>query len=191
MECLNVVIFLSRTDLSTYNIYQNGILDKSVVDLKSFKWNDIVSFYIGCSFSFDGCLINNGVDIKTDNNDVGMYLTNIDCVSVGPFSTKMIVSMRNIHVSQLKTAVECTIDCDFAHGAPMQIGSPEDIGIKDITRCDFGSPNKIELLEDEIPVFWACGMTSSEAAKSASKKGHTPTFRAFLIFVILNVIINK
>lgn len=154
-----------RTDLSTYDVYENGEFVKCASDLKEINWDDKVCFYLGCSFSFDDRLINSGIKLRTDNN-VSMYLTNIDCISVGPFNTKMVVSMRPIPESQLKTAVDCTVDCDFAHGAPIHIGCPDDIGIKDVMNVDFGSPTKF--LENEVPVFWACGVTSGRAIKSAS-----------------------
>ena len=43
------------------------------------------------------------------------------------------------------------------HGAPVHIGKPELIGIKDIHKPDYGSA--VTINPDELPVFWACGVT--------------------------------
>jgi uncharacterized protein YcsI (UPF0317 family) len=37
------------------------------------------------------------------------------------------------------------------------IGSPETIGITNLGRPDFGEP--VPIHPDEVPVFWACGVT--------------------------------
>lgn len=160
-----LILSYFRTDISSYNVYENGKLSKTVDDLMEYDWNDMVSFYLGCSFSFDDQLINNGINLRTETN-VSMYLTNIACHPVGPFKTNMVVSMRPIPKNKLVTAVQCTADLDFAHGAPIHIGYPEDIGIRDVMKVDFGQASQI--LDDEVPVFWACGVTSSCAIRSAS-----------------------
>jgi uncharacterized protein YcsI (UPF0317 family) len=45
----------------------------------------------------------------------------------------------------------------LAHGTPVHIGDPKEIGIEDIGKNEFGHSTQIE--DDEIPVFWACGVT--------------------------------
>ncbi len=49
-----------------------------------------------------------------------------------------------------------------SHGGPIHIGEPEKLGIKDIKKPDFG--DYVHPLEDDILVFWACGVTSILAA---------------------------
>jgi uncharacterized protein YcsI (UPF0317 family) len=52
-----------------------------------------------------------------------------------------------------------------AHGAPVHIGDPERIGIRDITKPDFGDP--VPFQQGEIPIFWACGVTPQAVAMHA------------------------
>jgi uncharacterized protein YcsI (UPF0317 family) len=52
------------------------------------------------------------------------------------------------------------------HGAPVHVGSPSSLGIADLSEPDFGDALKIA--EDDVPVFWACGVTP-QAALMASK----------------------
>ena len=55
------------------------------------------------------------------------------------------------------------------HGAPVEVGSPERIGITDLMHPDYGDAPVLE--DGDVPVFWACGVTP-QAAVMASK----PTF---------------
>lgn len=163
-----------RTDLSTYRIFRKNEIFDTVPDLKSAPWDDTVSFYLGCSFSFDSKLIDAGIHIE-QTEDVPMYLTNIDCITVPPFSTKMLVSMRSIPKEKLNLAVNCTLNCDYAHGAPIHIGSPDEIGINDLGKSLMRDVEDLD--KDHVPVFWACGVTSSYAIKSANLEecySHSP-----------------
>ena len=54
-------------------------------------------------------------------------------------------------------AIQITTRFPAVHGAPVHIGKPELIGIEDITKPDYGDPANPR--EDELPVFWACGVT--------------------------------
>ena len=161
---LKNVLLLFRTDLPAYRVIENGEITNTVVDLKEIDWNDMVTFYVGCSFSFDDQLIANDIPLD-QNQNICMYETNISCKEVPPFKTNMYVSLRPIPKDKLKTAVNCTLNTDFAHGAPIHIGNPESIGIPNLSENIMDV--KIDLAEDEIPVFWACGITSGYAVKSA------------------------
>ena len=46
---------------------------------------------------------------------------------------------------------------------------------KDISKPDFGDP--VEIKEGEIPVFWACGVTSQMAVTSAPISRHYENYR--------------
>ena len=54
-------------------------------------------------------------------------------------------------------AIKITTGFPAGHGAPVHIGKPELIGIKDLGRPDYG--DAVPVREDELPVFWACGVT--------------------------------
>lgn len=161
-------IFYIRTDLPAYNVFKDGEFFETVENLLKYDWDDVVSFYLGCSFSFDNKLLNKGIKLKGLDKNVSMFTTNVKCNPVGLFSADMVVSMRVIKESQLQLAVEATIDSDYAHGGPIHLGRPDDIGIENIQKSEFGSDVGCVLTEDEIPVFWACGVTSTVAVKSAS-----------------------
>lgn len=130
----------------------------------------MVSFYIGCSFSFEEAVVAAGIpeQIVDKDRNVSMYKTSIQCRPVGPFVCPMVVSMRPIPRNLVEKVVEVTSVYDAVHGAPIHIGDPAIIGINDVTTPDFGDASKIG--ENDVPVFWACGVTSSLAVRAASKK---------------------
>ena len=130
--------------------------------------DDYVSFYIGCSFSFEEALADAGIQLQNviKNRHVSMFITNIQCERIGPFATPMVVSMRPIPRDLVERAVITTAAYDAVHGAPIHIGDPSIVGVEDINNVDFGEPSDVGNL---IPMFWACGVTSSLAVRSASK----------------------
>lgn len=147
------------TDVPKYRIWKNGKLEAEVTDVSEFWRDDLVTFVIGCSFSFEAPLIAAGIDVRniSENHNVPMYLSNIDTVPAGMFNGKMVVSMRPIPYSQIVKATTITARVPKVHGAPIHIGNPEIIGIKDISKPDFGEPSTIR--DGEVPVFWCCGVT--------------------------------
>jgi len=118
-----------------------------------------VSFALGCSFSFEEALLADGIDVRhiSLNCNVPMYRTNIPCVSAGVFSGPMVVSMRPMRPADAIRAVQITSRFPSVHGAPVHLGLPQQIGIADITKPDYG--DAVPVGADELPVFWACGVT--------------------------------
>jgi uncharacterized protein YcsI (UPF0317 family) len=51
------------------------------------------------------------------------------------------------------------------HGGPVHIGSPAALGIADLDKPDWGEPVQME--PDDVPMFWACGVTPQQAAMEA------------------------
>ncbi|MGB9839876.1 putative hydro-lyase [Thermovenabulum sp.] len=153
-----------RTDIPKYRIYKEGNLIDEVTNIKDIWQDDFVSFLIGCSFTFEKALLENGIPVRhiEENKNVPMYITNIDTVPAGVFSGKMVVSMRPIPEKLVIGAVQVTSRFPSVHGAPVHIGDPKKIGIKDIEKPDFGDP--VEIKENEVPVFWACGVTPQAVA---------------------------
>lgn len=146
-------------DFPKYRIYENGVMTGEYTDVEKFWRDDLVGFLIGCSFSFESEMINADIEIRhnTMGCNVPMYITNIDCTPAESMSGKMVVSMRPIPYSQVVKAVTVTADYPKVHGAPIHIGDPAVIGIKDIGKPDFGDP--VIINEGEVPVFWPCGVT--------------------------------
>ncbi|KAJ8045746.1 D-glutamate cyclase, mitochondrial [Holothuria leucospilota] len=157
-----------RTDLPAYNVFKNGEFSRTVYDLLEFgdSMNHFCFFYLGCSFSFDQALLTAGVPLRniTQHGNVSMYRTNIRCQKVGKFDCQQIVSLRFIPEDKVQLAYEVTHPCKDTHGAPVHIGNPAVIGIKDVKKPDYGP----EIIPEpgDVPVFWSCGVTGLEAVKS-------------------------
>jgi uncharacterized protein YcsI (UPF0317 family) len=152
-----------RTDLPRYRVWRDGELVGEPSDIRSEWRGDLVAFMIGCSFSFESALLDAGVPVRhiEEGVNVPMYLTSVRCVPAGRFSGNMVMSMRPIPHRQVVTAVTCTARFPAVHGAPMHVGNPEAIGVRDISRPDFGDP--VTIKPGETPVFWACGVTPQAA----------------------------
>ena len=156
-----------RTDVPRYRVYREGQLREEVETVSSLCGSDTVSFLLGCSFSFEQALLASDVPVRNleEGRNVSMYRTHRTCVPAGPFSGPLVVSMRPMTPEQAVRAVQVTTRFNLTHGAPVHMGSPEALGINDLSRPDFGDP--VTLKPDEIPVFWACGVTSQLAVLSA------------------------
>lgn len=166
-----------RTDIPSYNIYRNGALTDTVPDITALWRDDFVAFIIGCSFSFEQALVNEGVPLRhlEDNLTVPMYRTTIETEQAGPFKGGMVVSMRPMTARNAIRAVEITSRFPHTHGSPVHLGDPSQIGIRNIDTPDWGDP--VHVAEDEIPVFWACGVTPQNAIRAAKPEiciTHTP-----------------
>jgi len=153
-----------RTDLPCYRVYQQGELVSEPTDLLSWWRDDLVAFLIGCSFTFEHALIQAGVPVRHVELgcNVPMYRTNIACKPAGMFRGPMVVSMRPLTPAQQIKAVQICARYPRAHGAPIHFGDPAAIGIRDLSRPDFGDP--VPIHPGEVPVFWACGVTPQAVA---------------------------
>lgn len=147
------------TDFPKYRIYEKGVMTGEYTSVEQFWRDDLVSFLIGCSFSFESELIDAGIEMRhnTMGCNVPMYITNIETVPGGIFQGPTTVSMRPIPYEQVVRAVTVSGAMPRVHGTPIHIGDPAAIGIKDINKPDFGDP--VEIKPGEVPVFWACGVT--------------------------------
>jgi len=148
-----------RTDLPRYRVWRKGELVAEPEDVREFWRDDLVSFVIGCSFSFEEALMAEGIELRhvAQRRNVPMYRTSIATKEAGPFHGPMVVSMRPLKPADAIRAVQITTRFPAVHGAPVHIGKPELIGIKDVMKPDYG--DAVEVREDELPVFWACGVT--------------------------------
>jgi uncharacterized protein YcsI (UPF0317 family) len=157
-----------RTDVPRYRVYRHGDLAEEPTDLSRWWSDDLVSFLIGCSFTFEAALVDAGVPVRhvEQGTNVPMYLTSIPTVPAGVFHGPMVVSMRPVPAEKIVRAVQVTSRFPAVHGAPVHIGDPAAIGIREIARPDLGDP--VEVRPGEVPVFWACGVTP-QAAAMASK----------------------
>jgi uncharacterized protein YcsI (UPF0317 family) len=157
-----------RTDLPRYRVWRNGELASEPADVMDLWRDDLVTFLIGCSFSFETALIEAGVPVRNieQGRNVSMYRTNVACRPAGRLSGPLVVSMRPIPAGQVATAVQVTARMPDVHGAPVHVGAPEALGIADLRTPDFGDP--VHPHDGDVPVFWACGVTP-QAALMASR----------------------
>jgi uncharacterized protein YcsI (UPF0317 family) len=156
-----------RTDLPRYRVWRNGALVDEPTDILKWWRDDLVTFAIGCSFSFEQALLEAGIELRhmTCDCTVPMYRTSIETTVAGPFHGPLVVSMRPMKPADAIRAVQVTTRFPAVHGAPVHIGKPESIGIKDLGRPDWG--DAVPVHDDELPVFWACGVTPQSVIMAA------------------------
>ena len=156
-----------RTDLPRYRVWRAGALVEEPTDLLKWWRDDLVTFAIGCSFSFEQALLEDGIELRhmTCDCTVPMYRTSVETVPAGPFHGPLVVSMRPMKPADAIRAVQITTRFPAVHGAPVHLGKPESIGIKDIAKPDWG--DAVPIHDDEIPVFWACGVTPQSVIAAA------------------------
>jgi uncharacterized protein YcsI (UPF0317 family) len=176
-----------RTDVPRYRVWQRGELVDEPTDVRKLWRDDLVTFVIGCSFSFEQALVDAGLSMRhlDQNRNVAMYRTNIPTTAAGPFCGPMVVSMRPLRAAAAIRAIQVTSRFPDVHGAPVHIGDPTLIGIKDLALPDYGDP--VDVMRDELPVFWACGVTPQAAIARAKPEfciTHAPG--AMLITDLLN-----
>jgi uncharacterized protein YcsI (UPF0317 family) len=156
-----------RTDIPQYVVWKDGEAIDRPADVMKYWRDDLVSFVIGCSYSFEEAMMADDLPIRhiEQNVLVPMYRTNIACKPVGPFAGPMVVSMRPLKPADAIRAVQITSRFPAVHGAPVHLGLPQSIGIADINKPDYG--DAVHINDDEIPVFWACGVTPQAVIAAA------------------------
>ncbi|NGN95496.1 putative hydro-lyase [Nocardioides sp. KC13] len=160
-----------RTDIPAYRIWREGELVEEITDAGA-VWEeqhpDLVSFLIGCSFTFEAGLADAGIPIRHQElgRNVPMYRTSRACAPAGRLRGDMVVSMRPIPADRVADAVRISGRYPAVHGAPVHVGDPASLGIADLAAPEFGDPPEVR--DGEVPVFWACGVTP-QAAIMASR----------------------
>ena len=157
-----------RTDLPRYRVWHHGELVEEPTDVRAHWRDDLVSFLLGCSFTFEWALAGAGVPIRhlDQGRNVPMYRTGRPCRPAGRLRGPMVVSMRPVPPGQLRTAIRESSLMPAVHGGPVHYGDPGELGIEDLDRPDFGEP--VDAAPGDVPVFWACGVTP-QAAVMASR----------------------
>lgn len=152
-----------RTDLPRYQIFREGELINDPTDIADVWQDDLVTFVMGCSFSFEEVLQEAGIPLRHlhRGQDVSIYRTSMPTRSAGPFAGPVVVSMRPFSRTDACRAVEITSRYPKMHGAPIHVGDPSHIGIEDLETPAWG--NRTPMETDDIPLFWACGVTPQMA----------------------------
>jgi uncharacterized protein YcsI (UPF0317 family) len=156
-----------RTDVPRYRVFIDGALAEEVDDLRRHWRDDLVTFVIGCSFSFEEALMDAGLPLRyvEQGLNVPMYRTSVDTVPAGRFRGKLVVSMRPFKPADAVRAIEVTSRYPRVHGSPVHIGLPGLIGIDDLSQPWVGDATAVR--EDELPLFWACGVTPQSVVLEA------------------------
>jgi uncharacterized protein YcsI (UPF0317 family) len=166
-----------RTDVPRYRIWRGGVCVEEPTDLAAHWREDLVAFALGCSFSFEEALLAEGLEVRhiALGRNVPMFRTSLACAPAGPFAGPLVVSMRPFSPADAIRAVQITSRFPAVHGAPVHLARPDLIGIADLARPDYG--DAVPVGADELPVFWACGVTPQAviaAAKPAFAITHAP-----------------
>lgn len=176
-----------RSDVPQYLVWRDGVLAAEPHDIRDLWRDDFVSFLLGCSFSFEQALLDEGIPLRhvQQGRNVAMFRTSVPTAAAGPFHGPLVVTMRPLKAADAIRAVQITTRYPAVHGAPVHIGNPALIGIADLARPDYG--DAVEVMPDELPVFWACGVTPQAAlvqAKLPLAITHAPG--AMLVTDLLN-----
>ena len=153
-----------RTDLPRYRVFRKGEVIDEPTEVRDYWRDDLVAFLLGCSMTFEKALLDAGVPIRAIEQGVGTcdFVTSVECRPAGKFHGPMVVSMRPMTPAQAVRATQVTTRFSATHGAPVHIGDPSAIGIKDIQSPTFGAG--VDIHDGEVPVFWACGITPQTVA---------------------------
>lgn len=156
-----------RSDLPRFRVWRDGVLDSEPTDITTLWRDDFVAFVLGCSFSFEQALQDEGLQLRhvDEGRNVAMFRTHLPTEAAGPFAGPMVVTMRPLRAADAIRAVQITSRFPAVHGAPIHLGDPALIGIADLSRPDYG--DAVAVHADEIPVFWACGVTPQVALENA------------------------
>ena len=156
-----------RTDVPRYRVWSHGEIIGEPTDIKDLWRPDLVTFVLGCSFSFEQALLNDGLRLRhvEEGKNVAMFRSNIPTVASGAFHGPTVVSMRPFKAAAAIRAIQITSRFPTVHGAPIHMGDPGLIGIVNLMQPDYG--DAVAVLPDEIPVFWACGVTPQAAMLQA------------------------
>ncbi|RYP50817.1 hypothetical protein DL768_003735 [Monosporascus sp. mg162] len=175
-----------RRDAPRYNVYRDAeLVERGCLGIADRWTDDHVAFLIGCSFSFESALAAAGLTPRHTvlGQNVPMYRTTVPLCPAGVFTdATYVVSMRPYRAPDIEEVQEITRRYNVTHGEPIAFGwdALARLGIRDIDNPEWGeapqaedgSPlGKLYGSEQELPVFWACGVTPQEAVMTAGIRG--------------------
>ena len=157
-----------RTDLPRYRLFVYGAHTDSATDATAWWREDLVSVLLGCSFSFEAALMQAGLPVRhiEQGRNVPMYVTDHACEPAGDFAGPLVVSMRPMPAALVEQARRLTEAYPQAHGGPVHVGDPAELGISDLHAPDFG--DAVSIHDGEVAMFWACGVTPQLAIANAA-----------------------
>lgn len=188
-----------RRDAPRYNVYRDSqLVEAGVRDVAAHWTDDHVAFLVGCSFSFESALAAAGLTARHTvlNRNVAMYRTAVPLCPAGVFTGgTYVVSMRPYPAADVGRVRDITRAYNDTHGEPIAFGwdSLARLGIRDIDAPEWGDAPLTEDgrrlgdlygSDEEVPVFWGCGVTPQEAVMRAKIEGivmaHAPGYMLVL-----------
>jgi uncharacterized protein YcsI (UPF0317 family) len=153
-----------RRDIPRFRVYRAGRLAAELDDLDEQWRDDLVAFLLGCSLSFDGALLAAGLPVRhvEQGRNVPMFRSNRPCRPAGRLHGELVVTYRPMPAPLVAQATAISAAYPLLHGAPVHVGPPEELGIADLGRPDWGEP--VEPAPGDVPMFWACGVTPQAVA---------------------------
>jgi uncharacterized protein YcsI (UPF0317 family) len=156
-----------RTDLPAYHLHRQDGTRHRLLEITQLWQADTVAILLGCSLSFEKALVRAGIRLRhlERGGDIAAFRTNRETQAAGSFGGPLVVSMRAIAAKDVDRARAITSQFPHAHGAPLDVADPSDLGIDDVEQPDWGEPQDVQ--PNEVPMFWACGVTSHLALLNA------------------------
>ncbi|XP_006158051.1 D-glutamate cyclase, mitochondrial isoform X1 [Tupaia chinensis] len=157
----------TRMGCPQFQKYEFGTCTGSLTSLEDYKeqLEDMVAFVLGYSFSPEGALEKVGLPRRhsADPGHMGAYKTTLPCMATAGFCCHLVVTMRPVPKDKLERLVQACCS-EGEQGQPIHIGDPELLGIKELSKPDFGEPAVCQ--PGDVPVFWPSHLTSLEAVGS-------------------------
>ncbi len=148
-----------RTDVPKYRIFKNGELTDEPTKITRYWRDDLVGFLLGCSGTFVWALRAANISWR----EYWGYPTTIPCKPAGRFHGPMVVTVRGFYnAHDAVRAIQISSRHLLNHGAPVHIGDPAAIGIKNLGKPDpfFPTTPATEPPKPgEIILCWGCGIT--------------------------------
>lgn len=154
-----------RTDVGEYLVLRDGEVAERRHSIAELWRKDHVAFLTGCNLSLDRVMLEAGIPLPHLHSEEAFpaqYRSSIECTPAGAFRGPLVVSLRPVPDALVVPLVELTSRYALSHGAPVHIGDPAAIGVRDLAKVDWGRQNVMP--PGHTPMFWACGITAQAAA---------------------------
>ncbi|XP_036061717.1 D-glutamate cyclase, mitochondrial isoform X2 [Onychomys torridus] len=157
-----------RSICPQFQKYELGTCTGILASLEEYseQLKDMVAFIMDCSFSIDKALEQAGIPRRdpAGPSHAGAYKTTVPCATIAGFCCPLVVTMRPVPKDKLERLFQATHSLGGQQGQPIHIGDPELLGIKTLSKPDYG--HYVECRPEDVPVFWPSQLTSLEAVIS-------------------------
>ena len=156
-----------RTDLPRYRVWRDGEVVEEPTDIMAHWRDDLVAFVIGCSYSFEEALLADGLPIRHIERERARADVSAPTSPAVPRAVRRADGGVDAAVQaggrDPRGADHLALSLRARCAGSSRPSAA--IGIADINKPDYGDPVPVEA--DEIPVFWACGVTPQSVIAAA------------------------